>query len=97
MPAYIVADVTVTDPETFKEYSKQVPATIAAYGGKYLVRGGAVDVIEGTWNPKRLVVLEFESAAQAKRWLDSPEYQLLKQMRHKASSTNMILIEGYNP
>ena len=97
MPAYILADVTITDPEAFKEYSRQVPATIAAYGGKYQIRGGAVEVMEGTWNPKRLVVIEFESASQAKQWLDSPEYQPLKQMRQKASSTNMILIEGYRP
>ena len=97
MPAYIVGDVTVTDPEAFKEYSRQVPATIAAYGGKYHVRGGAVDVIEGTWNPKRLVVIEFESTAQAKRWLESPEYQPLKKLRLKAATTNMILIEGYKP
>ena len=67
MAAYVVAEVEVTDPAVYEEYRKLVPSTIAKYGGKYLVRGGAVDVKEGGWQPKRLVVLEFASMDQARK------------------------------
>lgn len=97
MAAYILADVNVTDSELFKEYSKGVPASLAVYGGHYLVRGGEVEVEDGTWNPKRLVVIEFENKEQAKKWLNSPEYQPLMKIRKKAAQVNMILMEGYNP
>ena len=70
MPAYAIADVTVTDATAMEEYRKQVPATIAKYGGRYLVRGGAHEALEGEWKPNRLVILEFPSMAQARRWYD---------------------------
>ena len=74
MAAYVVAEVEVTDPVTYEDYRKLVPATVAKYGGRFLVRGGAVEVKEGGWQPKRLVVLEFPSMDQARQWYGSPEY-----------------------
>ena len=75
MPAYIIVDVEMTEKEGYEEYRSQVPATIAAYGGRFLVRGGALEVLEGTWSPKRCVILEFPSLEQAKAWYHSPEYK----------------------
>jgi uncharacterized protein (DUF1330 family) len=75
MPAYVIVDLTVTDLPTMEEYRKRVPATLAAYGGRFLVRGGAHQTVEGDWKPNRLVVLEFPSMEQAKRWYDSEEYR----------------------
>lgn len=95
MPAYIIAEVaTVTDPATMEEYRKQVPATLARYGGRFLVRGGAHETIEGDWKLNRLVVLEFPSMEQAKRWYDSEEYREPKAMRLRAGRTNLVMVEG---
>jgi uncharacterized protein (DUF1330 family) len=94
MAGYLVAHVDVTDPALFEEYRKQVPATIAVYGGKYIVRGGAIDVVEGEWRPKRLVMLEFPSIARAKEWYDSKEYAPLKAMRMKAARSEVLFVEG---
>jgi uncharacterized protein (DUF1330 family) len=94
MSAYVVAEVQVTDPAVYEEYRKLVPATIAKYGGKYLVRGGAVETKEGTWQPKRLVVLEFASMDQARRWYQSPEYAPALALRAKAARSKVLLVEG---
>jgi len=94
MAAYAIAEVDVTDPAQFEEYRKLVPATIAQYGGKYLVRGGTVDSKEGGWTPKRLVVLEFPSMAQARQWYDSPEYAPVLAMRLKSARSRVVLVEG---
>ena len=94
MSAYVIVEVNVTDPQLFREYAKDVPATIAAYGGKYLVRGGAVDSREGDWAPKRVVVLEFPSLDQARKWYDSAEYAPLLATRLKAASSKLILVDG---
>jgi uncharacterized protein (DUF1330 family) len=94
MPAYVIADVTVTDPATMEEYRKQVPATIAKYGGRYLVRGGAHQTLEGEWKPSRLVILEFPSMADARRWYDCEEYRGPKALRMKAGRTNVVMVEG---
>ena len=94
MSAYLIAEVDVTDPAAYEEYRKIVPATIAKYGGKYLVRGGAVDAKEGGWLPTRLVVLEFESMAQAKKWYHSPEYAPALAIRTKAARSKVVLVEG---
>jgi uncharacterized protein (DUF1330 family) len=93
-PGYLVADIEVTDPALFDEYRAGVPATIAAFGGKYLVRGATGEVLEGPWTPKRLVVLEFESLARAKEWYNSTDYADLKKMRHNASNSKAIFAEG---
>jgi len=94
VPAYIIADVTVTDPATMEEYRKRVPATLAPYGGRFIVRGGAHQTVEGDWKPNRLVVLEFPSLEQAKRWYDSEEYREPKAMRLRAGRTNLVMVEG---
>ena len=97
MSAYVVAEVEVTDPAVYEEYRKLVPATIAKYGGKYLVRGGAVDVKEGGWQPKRLVVLEFASMDQANKWYHSPEYAPALALRTKAARSKVLLVDGAPP
>ena len=94
MSAYVIVEVNVTDPQLFAQYAKGVAATIAAYGGKYLVRGGSVDPKEGGWTPKRVVVLEFPSMDRARKWYDSQEYKPLLDMRLKAASSKLILVEG---
>ena len=94
MPAYFLVDLDVTDPAGFDEYRKLVPATIQQYGGRYLVRGGAVETLEGDWQPTRIVVLEFPSVEQAKRWYNSEAYRDPKALRFKTAKTRLILVEG---
>jgi uncharacterized protein (DUF1330 family) len=94
MPAYVIADVDVTDPTRYAEYRQRVPATVAAHGGRFLVRGGAHEVVEGDWQPHRLVVLEFPTLEQARRWYESEEYREPKAMRLAAARTNVVLVEG---
>jgi uncharacterized protein (DUF1330 family) len=94
MPGYIIVDVQVTDPEAYERYKAAVPATLAAYGGKFVVRGGRAENLEGDWQPNRIVVLEFDSVARAKAWWDSQEYAAPKRLRQSASVTRMILVEG---
>lgn len=94
MPAYVIANVNVHDAAAFEEYRRQVPATIAKHGGRYLVRGGRVDRLEGTWNPARLVVLEFPSMEQARRWYDSEDYREPKALRLKSAMTDVLFAEG---
>lgn len=94
MPAYVMADVTVTDLPAMEEYRKQVPATLAKYGGRFLVRGGAHQVVEGDWKPNRLVVLEFPSLADAQRWYDSEEYRAPKALRMRAGRTSVVIVDG---
>jgi uncharacterized protein (DUF1330 family) len=94
MTAYVIVDIEVTDPIRFEEYKKLAPATVAAYGGRYLARAGQTETLEGTWTPKRLVILEFDSIDRAKAWLNSPEYGPARHMRHQAAQSNMVVIEG---
>ena len=94
MAAYLVGDIEVTDPEKYSNYASGVPETVAAYGGQYLVRGVSGEVLEGSWNPRRLVVLEFENMERAKAWYDSPEYADLKKLRQSASIGNLIFAGG---
>ena len=95
MSAYVIVEVTVTDPQLFAEYGKGVPGTIAAYGGKYLVRGGKTESREGGWAPNRVVVLEFPSMERARTWYESAEYKPLLALRLKAAQAKMIFVEGY--
>jgi uncharacterized protein (DUF1330 family) len=97
MAAYVVAEVEVTDPAVYENYRKMVPATVAQYGGKFLVRGGAVQVKEGGWQPKRLVMLEFPSMDQASKWYASPEYAPALALRLKAARSKVLLVEGAPP
>jgi uncharacterized protein (DUF1330 family) len=97
MPAYVIAEVTVTDPATMEEYRKRVPATLAPFGGRFIVRGGAHQTVEGDWKPNRLVILEFPSMEHAHRWYDSEEYREPKAMRLRAGRTNVVLVDGVAP
>jgi uncharacterized protein (DUF1330 family) len=94
MAAYVIAEVEVTDPAAYEDYRKKVPATITQYGGRYLVRGGATETKEGSWAPARLVILEFPSMDQARRWYDSPEYAPALAIRKRASKSKLIFAEG---
>lgn len=94
MSAYVIADVEVLDSAEYETYRQQVPATIAAFGGRYLVRGGALTVLEGIWSPKRCVVLEFPSMAQLKAWYDSPAYVPLRAIRDRSTKSNLVMVEG---
>ena len=93
-PAYLIGDIEVTDPDTYARYAAGVPGTVAAYGGRYLIRGVSGEVFEGDWTPKRLVLLEFESMERAKAWYNSPEYADLKKLRQSASKGNLIFADG---
>ncbi len=94
MSAYVIVDITVNDSVRYEEYKKLAASTVAAYGGKYIVRGSPVHVLEGDWLPKRFVILEFKSVEQAKKWWESPEYNDAKEIRHETAITNMIVVEG---
>ncbi len=94
MPAYVVVDIKVTDPQGYEEYKRLAPAAVALYGGEYLARGGAAEVLEGSWIPNRLVILKFENAGRAKEWLNSSEYRPARELRHKTATTNMVVIAG---
>lgn len=94
MAAYILVQLQITDPENFTKYQAQVPATIAQYDGRYLIRGGEYEVLEGEWPQLRHVVLEFPSTERARQWYESPEYAPLKALRMSASDGNGILIKG---
>jgi uncharacterized protein (DUF1330 family) len=94
MAAYIVVHVDVHDPARYDVYKEMAPASIRQYGGRYLTRGGATEVLEGDWTPKRLVLLEFPSMEQARAWWDSPEYAEAKALRIATTTSHMILLEG---
>lgn len=94
MPAYVINDMEVTDPDLLEEYKKLSPATVQQFGGRFLARGGELDVLEGAWRPKRLVILEFPSMAQAKAWASSAEYAPAKKVRQRASRSNIIVVDG---
>ena len=94
MPVYAVVNVQITDPARYTEYREKAPATIARYGGKYLARGGEVEVLEGEWNPQRLVILEWQSMERFNEWYNSPEYAPLKQLRGQATVTEFTAVEG---
>jgi uncharacterized protein (DUF1330 family) len=94
MPAYLIAEVDVTDPAAYEDYRKQVPPIIAKYGGRYLVRGGKVESKEGGWTPPRFVIVEFPTMEQARKFYDSPEYAPVLAIRKKASRSRLILAEG---
>src|SRR5258708_2761527 len=95
MSAYLIVDIAeVHDAEAYAGYRSRVSPEIEAAGGRYLVRGGPIDVLEGTWAPRRIVVVQFDSMAAARRWWASPEYADLLAIRRRATTTNMILIDG---
>jgi uncharacterized protein (DUF1330 family) len=95
MAGYFLLEIDVKDQAAYSEYLKVAPATVKQYGGKYLIRGGSVTPVEGGWNPKRLVLLEFPSVEQAKRWLDSPEYRKIAPIRERSTHSKAVIVEGY--
>jgi uncharacterized protein (DUF1330 family) len=94
VPTYLVGNVSVEDAEGFAEYSKHVPEMIERYGGRYRARGGTVEVLEGSWAPKRLVLIEWDTLEQAKLWYESEEYQALADIRRRCAETDLVLVEG---
>jgi uncharacterized protein (DUF1330 family) len=94
MSAYVIVEIDILDPGGYEEYKKLAGATVEKYGGEYIVRGGRAEVLEGDWNPKRIVVLKFESMQRAKDWLNGEEYSEPRKMRHRTAKTNMIVVEG---
>ncbi len=94
MPAYVIAETDVTDPERYEQYKAASPAAIAAGGGRFLVRGGELAVLEGDWQPSRLVVLEFDDLATAKRWYESEVYQEAKKLREGAARLRVVAVQG---
>jgi uncharacterized protein (DUF1330 family) len=97
VPAYVINDMEITDPLRFEDYKRLSPPTVAAYGGRFLARGGEVTALEGDWQPKRLVMLEFPSMAQAQAWLNSPEYAPARRLRQLSAKSRMVVIEGMLP
>jgi uncharacterized protein (DUF1330 family) len=94
LAAYLVAKLVVTDPEAYEQYRSQVPATIAAYGGRYIVRGGAIDTLEGEAVTERVVILEFPDMAQLKAWYQSAAYRPLIEIRKRSTHSKLFAIEG---
>jgi uncharacterized protein (DUF1330 family) len=94
MPAYVIVEVNVINPVRYEDYKKLTPGTLALYGGKFVVRGGQSEVLEGEWQPGRMVVVEFPSVEKAREWYYSPEYTEAKKIRLEASTGKMILVEG---
>jgi uncharacterized protein (DUF1330 family) len=97
MAAYIHGDIEVIDSEAYEQYRREVPAVIAAYGGRYLVRGGEAELLEGEGQPKRQVILEFPDVERLKAFYDSPEYRTLRALRQRASVGRLIAVEGVAP
>jgi uncharacterized protein (DUF1330 family) len=94
MPAYVIVETDVTDPEQYEQYKAASPAAIAAGGGRFLVRGGVLAVLEGDWQPSRIVILEFDDLEAAKRWYESEAYQEAKKLRAGAASFRAIAVQG---
>ncbi len=95
MKAYIIVDVKITDPSRYEDYKKLTPGSLIPFDGKFIVRGGRTETLEGEWNPGRIVVLEFPSMEKAKAWWSSAGYAPAKAIRQSASDTKMIIVEGF--
>lgn len=94
MAAYVIVDVAISDPAGYEEYRRAAPQSVAAYGGRFLARGGRAEALEGEWRPRRVVVLEFDSVERARAWWASEEYRGAKEVRQRTAATNMIVVEG---
>jgi uncharacterized protein (DUF1330 family) len=94
MPAYVIVETEITDPEQYEQYKAASPGAVASAGGRFVVRGGELAVFEGDWSPSRLVVLEFPDLEAAKRWYDSPEYQEARKLRAGAANLKMVAVQG---
>jgi len=94
MSAYVIVDIDVHDPVRYEDYKRLASASIATHGGRYLVRGGKVEIMDGEWVPNRMVILEFENAEAAKSWFNSAEYGEAKKARADSALANMIIVDG---
>ena len=94
MPAYVIVETNVSDPEQYERYKEAAPPAIAAYGGSYVARGGDLAVLEGDWDPNRVVILEFPDLETAKRWYASEEYGAARTLREGAARLNIVAVEG---
>lgn len=94
MPAYVIVEVSIENPQEYEAYKKLTPATVEAYQGKFIVRGGMSESLEGDWNPERIVVVQFPSVARAKEWWNSEAYSKAKAIRQRTAKTKMIVVEG---
>ena len=94
MPAYLISQIEVHDAKGYEEYRKLVGPSLAKYGGKFIARGGRIDVLEGNWSPKRVVICEFESIERAREWYHSPEYKPAMDIRQKTASAQIIVVDG---
>jgi len=95
MPSYVLASIaTINDPVRYEDYRRLVTPTLVKYGGRFIVRGGTVDVLEGDWRPGRLVIIEFPSAERARAWYNSPEYTEAKVIRQATSEGTLLIVEG---
>lgn len=94
MPALVLVEITIHDPVLYEDYKLLTPAAIAAYDGRFVVRGAPTESLEGDWNPQRIVVLEFASVERAKEWWHSAEYMPAKEIRQRAASTKMLVVAG---
>ncbi len=94
MPAYVIADVDITDPERYRDYTAHTPDSVDRHGGRFVVRGGPFEVLEGDWQPGRLVVIEFPDMAAASGWFRSDDYQAFAAIRREASTARIVVVEG---
>ena len=94
MPAFVVVNVTVRDREAYERYKRLATESVALYGGRYVVRGGATEILEGGWRPSRFVILEFPTVDQGRAWWASPEYAPAKALRQSCADTDMVVVEG---
>ncbi len=94
MSAYVIVDVKINDHQQYEEYKKLTPAAVAAFDGKFIVRGGDTLTLEGDWQPERIVILEFPSVDRANEWWASPQYTEAKVIRQRSAKTKMIIVEG---
>lgn len=97
MPAYIIVDIAIHDPKQYQDYKKLTPGSLKAYQGKFIVRGGETETLEGDWNPERIVILEFPTVELAKKWWSSEEYAPAKKLRQQTATSKMLLVEGFLP
>jgi uncharacterized protein (DUF1330 family) len=94
MAVYVIVDIHIKDAAAFEGYKRGVPAMVSKHGGEYLARGGATQVLEGDWNPGRIVLLKFPNQAAVKAFLNDPEYQPLKVLRESSADSQMVSVEG---
>jgi uncharacterized protein (DUF1330 family) len=94
MAAYLVVDIEITNPAQFEEYKKLAPAAIAKYGGRYIIRGGDYETVEGNWKPQRITIVEFDSMEKAKAFYTSPEYKVAIKARAGAANFKALLVQG---